>query len=123
MGTFIRLINYNTAEEKKSAFHNKNNWFDFSQNEINKIPGNPIVYWLNKKIILLFSENISITKKITAKQGVATADNDRFLKFWHEIYFSKIGIKKSTYLKSKWYPYNKGGSFRKWYGNIEYVIT
>ena len=62
------------------------------------------------------------------KQGLATADNNRFLRFWYEVDFNKIGFSSKTCAESeksrkKWFPYNKGGDYRKWYGNQEYIVN
>ena len=96
------------------------NYNNVSQQDFEKIPGCPIGYWLTEKVINAFN-HINIGNRMTTREGMATADNDRFLRYWHEIsttFFSKLCHKSD-----KWYPYNKGGSNRKWYGNRDYVVN
>ena len=93
-----------------------------------KIPGSPIAYWLSKKAIELYSKNKTLEHDWLFKQGMATSDNDRFLRYWYEVDSRKfdntcsnsIELKAST---GKWFPYNKGGSYRKWYGNSDLVVN
>ena len=89
--------------------------YETEQCDFLKIPGAPIAYWVTTHIFSLFSSNPSLIEKMDICQGMKTADNDRFLRFWHEINCKKIN--------KKWYPYNKGGDFRRWYGNRDYVIN
>ena len=97
------------------------------QKTYEKIPGLPIAYWASNKIIKCF-QNDKIENHLIFKQGMATSDNNRFLRFWHEVNFNKIGFDKSNLSeasesKLKWFPYNKGGAYRKWYGNNELVVN
>lgn len=92
-----------------------------------KIPGTPIAYWVNDRTLDVF-ENKALGDFGYPKQGFATGDNDRFLRFWHEVNFDKIGFgykNRETAKKSnkKWFPCNKGGSFRRWYGNNVYLAN
>ena len=99
-----------------------------NQNEFEKIPGNPIGYWLSKRFIESFSK-FPILRSISKPfQGMSSSNNVRFLRFWFEIDFGNfkddcINDKASIESKKKWFPYNKGGSFRKWYGNYDYVVN
>lgn len=86
-----------------------------------KIPGSPIAYWVSEKFFLLYNKN-SLDKEISFKRGIATGDNDKFLRLWYEVANNKCSIEFDSKDK-KWFPYNKGGDFRKWYGNREYVIN
>ena len=93
-----------------------------------KIPGNPIAYWVTNHTLDLFEKNLKLGEIIDVKQGLATADNNRFLRFWNEVEFDNVGFKinsleESVYRGLKWFPYNKGGAFRRWYGNNEYVVN
>ncbi len=92
-----------------------------------KIPTYPIAYWLSEEMINLFNEK-KVGDLYTAKQGIITADTNRFLRRWTEIDFTKIGWNYNNKIeakesKKKWFPYNKGGAYRKWYGNNEYLIN
>lgn len=80
-----------------------------------KIPGNPVAYWLSKKIIDNFDNTKSIGNAIPVRGGMTTADNDSFVRLWTEVSNNKIG-------KHYWAPYNKGGEYRKWYGNQSWVV-
>ncbi len=86
-----------------------------------KVPGTPIVYWASSNLTSLFAEEPPISQFGDARQGLITGDNDRFLRFWYEISLSKFATDNHTV--GKWYPYNKGGFFRRWYGNNELVVN
>ena len=127
-GTYIRLVDYNNAELKEQEFYNKANYFQAKQRDFEKIPGSPIAYWVSDKIREMFEKNQKLGEVGEAKQGLATADNNRFLRLWNEVNYNKIGYNMSNSQealesKKKWFPYNKGGEFRKWYGNQEYLVN
>lgn len=93
-----------------------------------QIAGGPIAYWATDKARQAFSNFQSIADEATPRQGMATGDNERFVRFWYEVSFEKVGLNfKSNQLawqsEKKWFPYNKGGPFRKWFGNNEYVVA
>ena len=104
---------------------NRNNVI--SLEKFNKIPGSPIAYWVSDNVRNNFEGTKSISDICVLKQGLATGENKKFIRLWHEIDFRYLGLgfhssestKNSNF---KWYPYNKGGKFRKWYGNNEYVV-
>ena len=109
------------------SFFNDKSKFVTKQSNFDKIPSCPIAYWADENLINCFN-NTKLESIASVKQGLATADNNRFLRFWYEVDFNKIGFSSKTCENSstsgyKWFPYNKGGSFRKWYGNQEYVIN
>ena len=113
---FERLIEGTSEAEKESLFLKQRNIEYFMQAEtIKSIPNHLFAYWLDRVLI----DHLVNDKKAgdfgDAKQGLITSDNDRFLRFWYEIDPQKIG--------TKWYMYNKGGGFRRWYGNILYVVN
>ena len=83
------------------------------------ISGYPIAYWIGEKIFQVFSENNLISEQGDARQGLITGDNNCFLRFWYEVPQNEF----SVYTGEKWYPYNKGGEFRKWYGNNSLVVN
>ncbi|WP_320950989.1 MULTISPECIES: BREX-1 system adenine-specific DNA-methyltransferase PglX [Fusobacterium] len=127
-GTYIRLVDYNNAELKEQEFSNKDNYFQAKQKDFEKIPGSPIAYWISDKIREIFEKNQKLGDIGETKQGLATADNNRFLRLWNEVNYNKIGYNMSNSQealesKKKWFPYNKGGEFRKWYGNQEYLVN
>ncbi|WP_042224726.1 BREX-1 system adenine-specific DNA-methyltransferase PglX [Oceanobacillus manasiensis] len=128
VATFVRLTDYNNAEEKARQFFNNESQYKRIQDGFADVPGSPIAYWASDQVRKAFSQNPNLSNFADVKKGSFTGNNDIYLKLWHEITYQKIGFnfsnreesKKSLY---KWFPYNKGGSFRKWYGNNEYVIN
>ncbi len=89
-------------------------WKIAKQEDFMKIPGGPIAYWLSADFIKLF-EGEKVSDFGETREGLSPADNDRFLRLWPEISTKKWN--------RKWYPYTKGGNYRKWYGNNEYVVN
>jgi hypothetical protein len=93
-----------------------------------KIPGSPVAYWVNAKFLDTFMQFPLLGDISYPKQGLATSDNDRYLRLWSEVSLDNIefqceSIEQSFVIPIVWYPYCKGGEFRKWYGNREYVIN
>ncbi len=98
-----------------------------AQNEFKKIPGSPVAYWVSERMRDVFEEGTLLGKLVDAKQGLATADNDQFLRRWHEVDHGKCSYGSESrdaaaQSGKKWFPYNKGGEFRKWYGNQDYLV-
>ena len=133
-GEYIKLSDFKGAKNQPiktlEAVKNPNcNWrFQAKQKDFEKIPGSPIAYWVSDKIREIFEKNQKLGEVGEAKQGLATADNNRFLRLWNEVSFTKIGYNMSNSQealesKKKWFPCNKGGEFRKWYGNQEYLVN
>lgn len=133
-GEYIKLSDFKGAKNQPiktlEAVKNPNcNWrFQAKQKDFEKIPGSPIAYWVSDKIREIFEKNQKLGDIGEAKQGLATADNNRFLRLWNEVNYNKIGYNMSNSQealesKKKWFPYNKGGEFRKWYGNQEYLVN
>lgn len=128
MGTYIRLVDYNSQQAKEDAFLSCEKRYTADQENFAKIPGTPIVYWVNEKMLSAFTKGEILKKKGDTRQGMATSDNNRFLRYWYEVSFARVGLnckskEDAIETAKKWFPYNKGGSFRKWYGNIEYIIN
>lgn len=126
-GTYYRLVD---SKNKEQDFLKKVNGIEFVANgkKFLKIPGYIIAYWISQKLTDAFSFGQPLKIEGDTRQGMATSDNDRFLRFWHEVSHPKIGFGalnalEAKDMKMKWFPYNKGGSYRKWYGNIDYVIN
>ena len=93
------------------------------QDNFSKIPGAPVAYWVRNFSIF---DNPKLKEFIDARIGMVSGDNDRFLRLWHEVSISNIefgALPHQDPRKLKWYPLQKGGTFRKWYGNEEYVIN
>lgn len=105
----------------------KNNNSRASINQFNCIEGTPVAYWLSDTAILAFN-NKTLGDYAKPRQGMATSDNNRFLRYWFEVESQKICYsatddRAAEESKCKWFPYNKGGSYRKWYGNNEYLLN
>tara|TARA_B100001179_G_scaffold229746_1_gene216020 strand:- start:41 stop:3556 length:3516 start_codon:yes stop_codon:yes gene_type:complete len=103
-------------------------FFTVNQNEFLKLPGNPIGYWVSPAIRKLFSEKESISNIAVSRIGMATGRNELYLRTWSELSHKRIGFKiksreESKISQCKWFPHAKGGEFRKWYGNSEYVVN
>ena len=101
--------------------------FQAKQKDFEKIPGSPIAYWVSDKIRDIFEKNQKLGDISQPRKGNSTSDNNRFLKLWYEVEkknmkLNSIDLKKDS-KEWKWFPYNKGGSFRKYYGNNEYLIN
>ena len=124
-GDYIRLIEGNSEAEKETAILEaiKNQdcgwFFHVSASSFKKIPGSPIAYWIQKKEVDIFSDNKLLSDTCYPKKGLDTGCNAIFLRFWHETAWDKLGFNS----KAKWFPYSKGGTFRRWYGNREYVVN
>ena len=127
-GSYIRLVDYNNAQWKEKEFFNKENYYQANQKDFEKIPSSPIAYWVSNKVREIFEKNQILKINGDTRQGMATSDNNRFLRLWQEINYNKIGFgisnsKEALESEKKWFPYNKGGEFRRWYGNQEYLVN
>ena len=124
-GTYYRLFTrqgeVDSIEEREHAFLEKKGEFIAQQDGYRKIPGFPVAYWVSYNMLHDFVIGKRLDQVAQPKQGIKTADKDRFLRAWHEIDFTKTSIVSGGI--NKWFPCNKGGSFRKWYGNNEYVVN
>ena len=128
-GSFSYCENEDIGEdEKPKAFPVQNERLKTAKpDDFKKIPGSPVAYWVSKNTIDAFS-NRKISDIAETRLGMATADNNKFLRLWHEVNIDKLGLKVlsreiAAKTKKKWFQYQKGGDFRKWYGNLEYVVN
>lgn len=127
--TFFRLIEGN-EEVKRLALLNKENVYNRTvQDDFKKIPGSPVAYWVNSINYKIFSDHSPIGNVSSIRAGMATGDNERHIRLWYEIQYSKFSANSESAKKlwnsstRKWVPFNKGGEFRKWIGNLDYVIN
>ena len=98
------------------------------QSNFEKIPGCPVGYWVSPDILRIFTSNLALSAVASPCVGLQTADNARFLRLWFEVSRSRIGFgfeNAALAARSglKWFPHNKGGGFRRWYGNQDYVLN
>ena len=136
-GIYYRLVDGKNCADKEQMFlANKDGNEDgkhiyypnVEQLNFSKIPGAPIGYWVTPKIQEIFTSNLALSAVASPCVGLQTADNARFLRLWFEPSYSRIGIgcenaALAARSQKKWFPYNKGGSFRRWYGNQEFVVN
>ena len=102
-------------------------FYETNQKDFMQIPGTPIAYWVGEQVLKAFSSSL-LEDYGYPKQGFATGNNDTFLRFWHEVDFTKIGFnmadrEEASKSNKKWFPCNKGGAFRRWYGNNTYLAN
>lgn len=127
-GIYYRLVDGKNCAAKQAMFlEGANRHSNVSQRNFEKIPGCPIGYWLSHKMIEDFIIGKPIGEIVYPRQGLATSNNPKFLRLWFEVDTDMVAIdyKPGENLRSnkKWFPYCKGGSYRKWFGNREYVIN
>lgn len=122
-GVYFRLVD---EKNKETAFL-AGGEIIMNLNTYTSIPTNIFAYWVSQNTITNFSKQ-RINDKMVSREGMATADNDRFLRLWFEIdannsYYDSTDSINAFYTGKKWFPYNKGGDFRRWYGNNEYLVN
>ena len=120
-GTYCRLMKPTSQQGKEDMFLAGENRYFANQDSFAKIPGSPVAYWLSNEFINLLSSPTNIGRTYQSGSGLSTADNERFLRFFWEVNNQKIANKK--YDKKKWFLFNKGGEYRKWYGNLQHVVN
>ena len=134
VGNYERLVDFNSQEKKEQAYLQAVQNTDVSylyrtnQANFNKIPGMPIAYWASKNLFNDFVIGKSMGSIVQPRVGLQTGSNTNFIRFWYEVVHSKVKFNATSILDAKqsnkkWFPYNKGGSYRKWYGNYDYVVN
>ena len=127
-GTYCRLIEPTTQQGKEEMFLAGQNRYNANQDDFAKIPGSPVAYWASKAMIGDFESGKSLSSYAEPKQGMATMDNNKYLRMWYEVnknlcYFHAKSQEEAKKSGGKWFPYNKGGEYRKWYGNFNYLVN
>ncbi|MDR0127271.1 BREX-1 system adenine-specific DNA-methyltransferase PglX [Bacillus zhangzhouensis] len=133
-GEYIQLADFVGSKSQPiktlEAVKNPDVYYRYSSNseDFSRISGSPIGYWVSGKVRGIFESTKPLSEIAKPKVGMFTSDNARFLRFWHEVNINKIGFglesrEQAQESNLKWFPYNKGGAFRKWYGNNEYVVN
>lgn len=125
--TGIRLVEYcySRRDEKEKEYFNKKNYHYTKQGDFSKIPGSPVAYWVSERFIENF-KCASLSAYADTRRGLQTGDSGKFIRYWYEVPLYKISLslRKDKIDKSrKWYFFNSGGAFRKWYGNIINVVN
>lgn len=126
-GVFCRLVEPTTQDGKEQLFLSGNERHYAAQEQFESIGGNPIAYWASEQALNNFNIAEPLINFSRPRVGQNTGDNDRFLRFWQEVSFSRIGFgiehEALATTNYKWIPYNKGGSFRRWYGNFDRIVN
>jgi hypothetical protein len=128
--TSIRLVDYcySRRDEKEPEFFNPANRYTASADNFTKIQGSPIAYWVSDNMIKSFEVGELLEKVADARLGMATANNNLFVRYWYEVELCAIGFgcvtrAESSRSEKTWFPYNSGGDYRMWYGNFENVVN
>ncbi|WP_022770170.1 BREX-1 system adenine-specific DNA-methyltransferase PglX [Butyrivibrio sp. NC2007] len=120
MGTYIKLDDYNNPNVKRDEFFNEKNRYIQDDSIFKYLPGKIYSYWVNRHLIESFEDSKNVEDIADGKVGLQTGNNDLFLRLWFEVQPSHISFDGNKTVR--WYPYNKGGTVRRWYGNNEYVV-
>ena len=126
-GTYCRLIDPTTQQGKEDMFLAGENRYIAQQSNFSKIPGSPVAYWVSDLIPRIYAKVPTLETLADVKHGLTTGKNELFVRMWEEVSWTKIDTTLSNRSQvatssAKWFPYNKGGEFRKWYGNADYVL-
>jgi len=125
-GSYVKLSKFKGVENQKpktiEAIQNPGcGWFyNAIQNNFNKIPGSPIGYWLSENVINNFDYD-QLKDVVSVKKGLSTGSVDRFMRLWHEVPLNLFSVTRNE--TSYWFPYMKGGGFRRWDGNLRFVVN
>ena len=114
-GTYCRLLDGESEKAKAEMFVSGENRYVAAQDNFSKIPGSPVAYWVSNQFIMTFEIGTSLSKIAPTRKGMFTGNNDLWLKLWFEV--------DNTKFCKTFMPYNKGGEYRKWYGNNDYVVN
>ena len=126
-GTYVRLVDFPNQNSKEKEFLNGGNRYYIATSEFDNIENSPVAYWVPKRLFEIFRKEKQIGDYGDARVGMQTGENDKFIRLWHEIDYTKLCINApnselAQKSKAKWFPYNKGGEARKWYGNNDWVV-
>lgn len=127
-GTYCRLVEPSTQQGKADLYLSGTKCYVARQADFVKIPGMPVAYWLSNIYFELFSKLPTLSNSVDFCKGLATMDNERFLRLWEEVNWKNacvtaIDAAEGKESKKRWFAYNKGGTFRRWYGNRDYMIN
>ena len=122
-----RLVDEKGCANKQRLFLSGSYHYQVDTSSFSNLPGSNFGYWLSDSMMKAF-EGKQLGDIAAPRQGMATSDNDRFIRFWAEVAFSNVCLsaksrEESVMSRAKWFPYNKGGHYRKWYGNNELLVN
>ena len=124
---YSRLVDFNSQQAKEKGFLSHDNIYDACKENFKKIPGSPVAYWVSDNIMNVYSKSMLLGEIAAPRKGNSTSDNNRFLRIWFEVSNEKMNLHATEIIRKdsmtkRWYPYNKGGGYRKWYGFNEYLV-
>ena len=134
-GCYLRLVDFRGGMEVQRQKtleaienHDCGFYYERSTNNFSEIPGSPVAYWVSAQVRNAFANNPLIEDVLETRNGMSTTNNNLFLKMWFEPCIEKCGFGSFTATSAKesskkWFRYNKGGEFRRWYGNNDYVVN
>ncbi len=134
-GNYLRLSEFRggMAVQNRKVLEAQNNYrssyrFYTRQKNFSKIPGSPVAYWVSEAVLLVYDKAQTLGEIASPKTGMTTGDNERFLRLWQEIDIDKscfhaLNAEDAESSGKKWFTYNKGGGFRRWYGYYEYLVN
>ncbi|KAF5070006.1 hypothetical protein DSECCO2_226730 [anaerobic digester metagenome] len=128
-GNYYRLIDGKSCGEKERMFLAGDNYYpNIPQQNFSKIPGSPIAYWVSERFLYTFEIGTQLRELANVPKGLSTGNVERFMRLWYECNFNKIDLSSTSCDDSKtrsykWFPYAKGGAFRRWNGNLEYIVN
>lgn len=126
-GTYCRLVEPITQVGKEEMFLAKENRYVACSGNFSEIPGAPVAYWVSENLLSDYQKGKMLGEIVSPRKGNSTSNNNRFLRLWFEVDSNKMNlhckkIVREETISKRWYPYNKGGGYRKWYGNNAYLI-
>ena len=127
-GEYCRLIEPTSQQGKEDMFLAGENRYAADQTNFSKIPGSPVAYWVSEGLLRAFATGKSLGDIALARNGMKTGENGRFVRLWWEVILQGFNPtacdwKEASSSGAKWFPYNKGGEFRKWYGNNDCIVN
>lgn len=127
LGSYCRLLDGQSQEEKQRLYLERADVYKAKQSSFELIPGNPIAYWMTNSVLDIYKRGTPLGEIAAPRKGNSTSDNNRFLRLWYEVDSHSMNlhskeIDREDSMLRRWYPYNKGGGYRKWYGFNEYLV-
>ena len=127
-GVYHRLVRGKSEEQKRQLLRDESTRFTFYANDFVRVPESRWAYWLSDAVLACFDKGEDLESVAPVRQGFQTGNNDYFMRYWHEVDAAKLKLdakqKEDVFASGrKWVPYNKGGNYRKWYGNNEYIVA
>lgn len=126
-GTYCRLIEPTTQHGKEKMFLDAKNRYFAEQDNFSKIPGSPVAYWVSESIPKIYSKYLTLDTIADVRHGLSTGKNEWFVRMWEEVEWNKVDTtlinqNEIDSMQGRYVPYNKGGEYRLWYGNANYVL-